>query len=211
MSKCNNCGTSLESSSFIDGNTLKCKCGANIHNEVKYVEKVPFMKSIFNFLSEEKHSISFLLVFSEIALMMYGYIIDFHFGNMLLYLFFVSIIFSFLAVPFLIARDLDKNSNCIGETNGYYIFGLFFNFLFILFLVLNGAKEINSNEYEFLPKSHIQSELDDKKITYFEAFKILNREYSASLEAEKEMKKDADNYELEKRELVKEKILKKDN
>ena len=54
-------------------------------------------------------------------------------------------------------------------------------------------------------------ELDDKKIPYFEAFKILNREYSASLEAEKEMKKDADNYELEKRELVKEKILKKDN
>ncbi len=46
MSKCNNCGASLESSSFIDGNTLKCKCGANIHNEVKYVEKVPFMKSL---------------------------------------------------------------------------------------------------------------------------------------------------------------------
>ena len=38
--------------------------------------------------------------------------------------------------------------------------------------------------------------------------KILNREYSASLEAEKEIKKDADNYELKQKELVKEKILK---
>ncbi len=169
------------------------------------------MKSILNFLSEEKHSISFLLLFSEIALMIYGYIIDFHFGNMFSYLFFASIIFSFLSVPFLMARELDRNSNCIREINGYYIFGLFFNFLFILFLIFNGAKEINSNEYEFLPRSYIQSELDDNKITYFEAFKILNRENSASIEAEKEIKKDADNYELEKRELVKEKILKKDN
>lgn len=109
------------------------------------------------------------------------------------------------------ARELDRNSNCIRETNGYYIFGLFFNFLFILFLIFNGAKEINSNEYEFLPRSYIQSELDDNKITYFEAFKILNRENSASIEAEKEIKKDADNNELEKRELIKEKILKKDN
>ena len=162
------------------------------------------MKSILNFLSEEKHSISFLLLFSEIALMIYGYIIDFHFGNMFSYLFFASIIFSFLSVPFLMARELDRNSNCIRETNGYYIFGLFFNFLFILFLIFNGAKEINSNEYEFLPRSYIQSELDDNKITYFEAFKILNRENSASIEAEKEIKKDADNKELEKRELIKE-------
>ena len=169
------------------------------------------MKSILNFLSEEKHSISFLLLFSEIALMIYGYIIDFHFGNMFSYLFFASIIFSFLSVPFLMARELDRNSNCIRETNVYYIFGLFFNFLFILFLIFNGAKEINSNEYEFLPRSYIQSELDDNKITYFEAFKILNRENSASIEAEKEIKKDADNKELEKRELIKEKILKKDN
>lgn len=170
-----------------------------------------FIKRILNFLSEEKHFISFLLVFSELALIIYGYIINFHFGNMLSYLFVASTIFSFLLVPFLMARNLDINSNCIGEVNGYYIFGLFLNFLFILFLVFNGAKEISSNEYEFLPKSYIQSELDDNKITYFEAFKILDRKNRASIEAEKKIKKDTDNEELKKRELVKKEIIKELN
>ena len=72
MSKCNNCGASLESSSFIDGNTLKCNCGANIHNEVKYVEKVPFMKSIFSLqvilylIIRKMYNIYIEICFSEI-------------------------------------------------------------------------------------------------------------------------------------------------
>ena len=62
------------------------------------------MKNILNFLSENKHAISFLLIFSEVVLMIYGYIIDFHFGNIVLYVFCSSFIFYILASPFLIAK-----------------------------------------------------------------------------------------------------------
>lgn len=166
------------------------------------------MKNILNFLSENKHAISFLLIFSEAALMIYGYIIDFHFGNIVLYLFCSSFIFCILSIPFLIAKSRDENGDYMGKTNYSYIFGLILNILFIILLIFNGMREISSNQYNFLPTSCIQTELDDNKITYFESFKILHREYKSLLKTEEEIKKDADNYELKQKELVKEKILK---
>ena len=69
------------------------------------------------FLSENKHAISFLLIFSEVALMIYGYIIDFHFGNIVLYVFCSSFIFCILASPFLIAKTRDENGDYMGKTN----------------------------------------------------------------------------------------------
>lgn len=198
--KCNNCGATLES------NSLKCKCGAEIinGNEKQLISIKSLWENILNFLSEEKHFISFLLVFSEVFLMIYGFIIGFYFDNMFLYLFFAFIIFSFLSTPFLIAKGIDENSSNIGEINFYYIFGLIFNILFVLFLFFYGTKEINSNEYNLLPKNYIQTELDDNKITYFEAFKILYRKYENLLETNKEI----NNQELKQKELTKEKILK---
>ena len=166
------------------------------------------MKNILNFLSENKHAISFLLIFSEVALMIYGYIIDFHFGNIVLYVFCSSFIFYILASPFLIAKTRDENGDYMGKANSSYIFGLILNILFIIFLILNGMKEIGSNQYNLLPTSYIQTELDDNKITYFESFKILHREYKNLLEVEEKIKKDVDNYELKQKEIFKEKILK---
>lgn len=201
--KCNNCGTTIES------NSLKCKCGAEIiHNKVQPTNRKSLWENILNFLSEEKHSISFLLIFSEVALMIYGFIMDFHFGSMFLYLFFGCIIFLILSTPFLVAKSIDENSNNIRMVNFSYIFGLILNFIFILFLFFYGSKEIDGNGYDLIPKNQIQSELDDKKITYFESFKILHRQYESLSEINKERRRDIDAQELKQRELTKEKILK---